>query len=640
MAVTDVRVAIAFDSAPDDPMQVWTDVTDRVRLADGINITRGRSDEQGSIEPGRLSLTLDNTGGPFTWGYAGSPHYPNVLPRKRIRVRVYEGDGWWSNRFDGYIDGWPASFAGVLEQPQVRITATDRLARLGWARQLRDALHEEWGSASYSTDGWVLDDPGWSILDETTTLAGGLQWLYGLQESSGSTTAGDVSGALGRANLASAQVGTGGTLEFGASGIMPEGTACQFSPESAGNGVVLTGSASGYVGTEFTLACQFAWTGATGAQLVQLGTSPAGRVTISVTPTTVVTTFTAPSGSSATATKTVATGDNRPHLALVSVSGTTINLHVDALSAATGSVPTGMGTAQGLTIGGTSSADVHQVAWVAFSNTSTDAFRAADLGGVGSAAAELSGARIQRILGWLRIPTADRFFVQSGQSQVAYQAAGDAEALDLINEVCRVESGRFFASGDGTFTFFDRSFTGFAWSYSTSVANVDPSEYAMVVDTSGLVNDLTVSRPAGATFRMRDEASIEAYGEFSASDTYYASDDDTLRDLAAVRLNRYANPVARVPSIKVDLLTEASQFVRQIALSTTDLGTRITLTGLPAATTPGGVTSLELVVEGIREDISATTHTLAFTTSPSSGLTWLLDDADRSILDSTTILSY
>ena len=641
MAVTDVRVYLGLGSAPDDPSQMWTDVTAYVRMADGISITRGRSDEQSNIEPGRLSLTLNNADGRFTWGFSGGACYPNILPRKRIRVRVYEGD-WWSDRFDGYVDGWPASFAGVSEQPRVRITATDRLARLGRSRLLRHALHEEWGAASYSTDGWILDDATYSVLDSTTVLSGGLQWLYGLQESSGSTTAGDVSGAQGRPTLTTQQIGAEGTLEFGAAGILPEGTAAQFSPASAGNGVTLTkaGGPVSYVGGEFTLACQFAWTGTTGAQLVQVGASPSGRIALAVTPTTVVATFASPAGGTATATKTVATGDNRPHHALLTVSGGTAYLHVDQMAAATTTPPADMGSAQGLTIGGTTSADVHQVAWVAYSNVSVSVARAQELGMIGSGDAEMSGARVARLLRWLNIPTADQW-IMAGQSQVSYQASGDAQALDLINEVCKVEGGRFWARGHGVFDFYDRSYDGSSpFSFGADVSRVDPGEFEVVVDTSDLVNDITVSRPAGATFRMRDEASIEAYGEFSAAATYYAASDDALRDLAAVRLSRYSQPVPRVPSVKVNLLTDPWWYGRQVAMLV-DLGTRINVYGLDAATTPGGVTDMDLIVEGVREDISPTTHTLAFTTSPAWGdLPWLLDDAARSQLDDTTVLGY
>lgn len=641
MAVTDIKVEIAFDSAPDDPTQIWTDVTQYVRLADGISISRGRSDEQATIAPGQLSLTLDNTGGRFTWGYSGSPYYPNVLPYKRIRVLVYEENRTWHTyRFDGYIDGWPASFAGVSEQPRVTITATDRLARLGRSRQLRDAMHEELGAASYSAAGWVLDDPALSVLGSTTVLSGGLVWLYGLQESSGSSTAGDVSGALGRPTLTTVQVGTDGAIEFGASGLMPEGTAVQFSPASAGNGIVLT-KASGpstYIGGEFTLSCQFAWTGSTGAQLVQVGASPSGRITISVTPTTVVATFVAPDTTSTTVTKTAATGNNRPHFALVTVSAGTIRLHVDALSEATGSIPAGMGSAQGLTIGGTTSANVHQVAWVAYSNVSTTVARAQDLGLVGSAGSEATGARIGRILRWLGIPASDQDLMP-GVSQVAYQASGGADPLDLINDVCKVESGRFWATPWGVFAFRDRSYFGDSWVLSIGPNQIDPGEYAMTVDTADIVNDLTVSRPAGATFRMRDESSINLYGQHSASDTIYAATDDALRDIAAFRLARYAHPVPRVPSLKSNVLTESWWFIRSLYYNL-DPGKMIVLGSLPAATTPGGVTSVQFVVEGVREEITPTAHWLAFTTSPRPFTFWILDDPVLSVLDDTTLLFY
>ncbi|MFD8531535.1 carbohydrate binding domain-containing protein [Streptosporangium canum] len=67
----------------------WTDITPYVREADGIRITRGRGDEQSDVQPGTMSLTLDNRDRRFTPGLAASPYYPNV--RKGVPIRCWVG---------------------------------------------------------------------------------------------------------------------------------------------------------------------------------------------------------------------------------------------------------------------------------------------------------------------------------------------------------------------------------------------------------------------------------------------------------------------------------------------------------------------------------------------------------------------
>lgn len=628
------RVEVAFDSAPDDPVQQWTDISDYVRTATPITVTRGRDDAQSSVTPGRLSLELRNSDGRFTFGYAAGAYYPNVQPRKRIRVLVSPDAGTsWSQRFDGYVDGWPASWAGgMTEQPRVTVTATDRLSQFSGLRTLRDPLQEELGTAAYASS-FTLDT---ALLDSTTVLAGGTVWLYGLQESSGSTTAGDVSGAPGRALLAATQVGSDGTAEFGAAGIMPEGTAVLFTPASAGNGVVLTSStAPSYVGTEFSMWCQFAWTGSTGAQLMRVGSSGTGRVTIAATGSTVTATFVGTSGASAVATKTVTTNDNAPHFALVSVSGTTISLYVDELAAATATLPAGgMGTAQGITVGGTTSADPHQVAWAGYSNASTSATRAGELGLLATGGSERSDLRVARILRWLGLDS--DLTAETGLSAVAYQATGGRTALDVVNEANEVEGGVFFASGAGLLVQQSRDHRYNSTPTLTLDATEVGGDLAVSVDTTRMVNDLRASRPRGATYRARNEDSIAAFGEFSSDVTLYAASDSDLVSAADWRVQRMGEIAPYVPGVSVNLLT--SDESRRAQVLAAEIGDMLRVGGLPSATTPGGA-SVDLFIEGMEERFSATAWDVSLATSPAfMGNAWSLDDATFSALGSTTTL--
>ncbi len=158
MTVPLVWVGVGFDSRPDDPVQTWTDISAYVRLSDGIELSRGRTDERDQAEPGQCSLTLDNSDGRFTWGNEASPYYPNVIPGKRIQVRVgFDAMSPYVARFDGQVPAWPVAWLNIAEVSRVQITATDRLARLGRARTLRDPVLEELGTAT------KLVDPPWFL---------------------------------------------------------------------------------------------------------------------------------------------------------------------------------------------------------------------------------------------------------------------------------------------------------------------------------------------------------------------------------------------------------------------------------------------------------------------------------------------
>lgn len=810
MPVPQVRVEVAFESAPDDPVQRWIDISPYVRLADGVTYSRGRADEYADVEPGRLAFTVNNADGRFTYGNTGSPYFPGrnivaadaltntaawftagfgydftqpdrqpitdsgmwddvsdtwdsplgpwdvgtptptaagmtlswttdpatpalqavwikatggvtytwsvtvvadagaadwrgcigfqysgtsttpgaymtpdgtaqtvrfewtapytgdylwgvetygptssthtvtdirvwdssdigVRPLRRARLSLSPDDGAsWVPRFDGYVDGWPAVWAGgVTEQARVRVTATDRLSRMGRNRVLGDALAEELGTGAQNEGpGWVLDDAVLSVLGSTTILSDGVVWLYGLQESAESTTFGDTSGTLGRPRLAATQVGSEGELAAGTAGIMPEGTAVQFSPASAGNGLVLAASsATAALGSEWAVFCQFAWSGSTGATLVTLGSAPG--LVLTVTPTTVVATLTGELGASAAATKTLATGDNTPHFAVATVVGTTLYLYVDGESAATATVPAGLSTARGLTVGGTSSADVHQVAWVGYANAGMSADRAAVLGGIGSGGSESSGERVARILRWLDLDTDAA--VDDGLSDVAYQATGGAQALDLLRDVNQIEGGVFYADPEGRLVQQSRGFRYSRPVDATVAAELLSADLEVAVDAARLVNDLTVSRPRGATVRVRDLLSIRDYGVWSPDPaTWYAASDDDLSSAAQWHVSRLGQVAPYMPAVGVDLMS--ADVTTASAVLGLDVGRRLAVTGLPS-TSPGGSTA-DLFVEGVEETISHVEWTVRLSTSQTFGQVWLLDDATYSVLGSTTTLAY
>lgn len=166
----------AFGNTP-----TWTDVTaDVLTSGNPINITWGRQDWTSDVSASTCSLSLDNADGKYTPGLASSPYSPYVKRRARIRISAtvsdespltiidlgdgsYEidgppgfytdngdgtytmnvgswtdlGDGTYSITpvnttvylFDGLIDSWETSFEGG-QFSETAVSATDMLGRL------------------------------------------------------------------------------------------------------------------------------------------------------------------------------------------------------------------------------------------------------------------------------------------------------------------------------------------------------------------------------------------------------------------------------------------------------------------------------------------------------------------------------
>ena len=102
-------------------------------------------------------------------------------------------------------------------------------------------------------------------------------------------------------------------------------------------------------------------------------------------------------------------------------------------------------------------------------------------------------------------------------------------------------------------------------------------------------------------------------------------------------LNTYGEPVPRVPTLSVNLLgLDADTVALILGLS---VGSRITVTGLPSQ---AANTTEDYFIEGYAESIALDRYVLTFNVSPASPTltTWLLEDATRGQLGTTTRLAY
>lgn len=183
MARPIIVVDIAFSTAPFVALALasWNDVSSRVLLdpamgGSPITIRRGRQNELGRIEAGRLTLTLDNRDRLFDSEYASGSFYPNVRPMKRIRVYAL-----WNSvtyfLFTGYIESWEPVYPGG-RTAVVRVRASDAMSAIAratvsyagnefinWAI-LSILTTIGWPSADTSFDGAQSQVPSGSYLDQ------------------------------------------------------------------------------------------------------------------------------------------------------------------------------------------------------------------------------------------------------------------------------------------------------------------------------------------------------------------------------------------------------------------------------------------------------------------------------------------
>jgi hypothetical protein len=151
----------------------WTEITPDVYLRDGISITRGKSSEGASDDPGRCTLTINNAGGKYSPRNPVSPYYGQIGRNTPIRVSVDAGSTYLATagttnsttgastpdagalditgdidiRFEATLDNWLASGSVELCGKGL-ITGNQR----SWLFMMRDQKpHFEWSTAGTST---------------------------------------------------------------------------------------------------------------------------------------------------------------------------------------------------------------------------------------------------------------------------------------------------------------------------------------------------------------------------------------------------------------------------------------------------------------------------------------------------------
>lgn len=200
----DVPVHAKVEVSYADPggTAVWVDET---AYLDSLSISRGRPTELGRTEPGNAVVVFDNLDGHFDPTNVSSPHYPDVVPVRRIRayavvdtgrsafsVRssslrsqdVFRSEVYEIPMFDGLVEQWEQSWPNDGRGAAVACHAVDGLSVVAAAQYTAASIPAE---LSGTRIGRVLDAISWPAGDRVLD-AGAVQVVVGTNVSSNALT--------------------------------------------------------------------------------------------------------------------------------------------------------------------------------------------------------------------------------------------------------------------------------------------------------------------------------------------------------------------------------------------------------------------------------------------------------------------
>lgn len=124
-----VEMAWGADLAGSEDDWQWHDITGDVRYDDGIDITRGSSDEASQTQPAECLVTLDNSAAGYSLSPLG-PNYPNVRRNTPFRVRIDPDGSGYRVRFQGGATEFKPEWDKTGRDAIVRFAAHGTLRRL------------------------------------------------------------------------------------------------------------------------------------------------------------------------------------------------------------------------------------------------------------------------------------------------------------------------------------------------------------------------------------------------------------------------------------------------------------------------------------------------------------------------------
>lgn len=518
-------------------------------------------------------------------------------------------------RFYGMVNEWPVRWEGLASS--VSITCTDLFKWLGNQPELQPMLVNE----------VLLDDP----------IA-----YYPLSEPADATSAGDLAGTSSVGTLAVTQVGSGGTIEFGA-GEGPTGAAPVFTPVSSSVGKYLSAD----LGPNFVDAnasfrarveCWFS-TSTTNRVLLSLAsTDNSTRAVFLLESGTGKLAIEKEQGGLGLITTVFATpnlADGQLHYLLYHEFANELTIDGTTYTTAAGNGP----DLRLLTVGGYAnnrlwSGTIAHLALYVRSVTTAELTPHQTTGTTGHVG-EDADDRLSRLASYVGLTVSTSGSTFDG---MASQAMLGRQPLEHLREVERTESGKLLASRSAAELEFQSRDVRYNPTPAVSIeyADLDTGGVEMADDDQRMVNTVVASRPGGATQRIVDQTARDTYGPKQVDLELFKDSDLSVTDAANWIVSRYADPPPELRSVPLEASTLDLADYR--ALLAADVSTVFEVTSMPDEAPSSTQT---VTIEGYAETITQAQHKLTCHTSRAlTDTVWVLDSSSYSQLDSTTRLAY
>lgn len=152
----------------------WTDITSQVYQRDTSTlptITRGRQNEASTLQPGQMTLTLNNRNGQFSPRNPLGPYYGSLGRNTQLRISAPTDptqENGMAYRFWGEVPSWPPSWDNTGTDVYVQVTVSGITRRLGQpgTASLGSALNEYYttlSGASAPVAYWPCDDQSGAV---------------------------------------------------------------------------------------------------------------------------------------------------------------------------------------------------------------------------------------------------------------------------------------------------------------------------------------------------------------------------------------------------------------------------------------------------------------------------------------------
>ncbi|WP_432050320.1 hypothetical protein [Verrucosispora sp. NA02020] len=186
--------------------------------------------------------------------------------------------------------------------------------------------------------------------------------------------------------------------------------------------------------------------------------------------------------------------------------------------------------------------------------------------------------------------------------------------MAVMRDVEDADGGTLFEGRDGRFAYLPRVSrynqpTALPLTYSQLAPPLAPTD-----DDRYVRNDWTVSRTGGGSAQFVDDAHVAEFGRYDESAAINLSSDNRLRDRAAWRVHLGTVDDLRYPVLSVNFRRPATTPAIAAWLAC-DIGSRMTVTGVPEAMGPGVI---DQIIEGYTETIDKYEWRAEINTSPAS----------------------